>query len=43
MALVSTVPVNWSLEWFDRNMRRETPAVDGRIILDSSIIGRMEP
>lgn len=43
MALLSTAPVNWSLQWLDRNMRRETPAVDGRLSLDSAILGRFEP
>jgi hypothetical protein len=43
MALVSTAPVSWSLQWFDRNMRRETAAVDGRLSLDSAIVGRFEP
>ena len=43
MALVPTAPVSWSVQWRDRNMRRETPAVDGRLSLDSSIVGRFEP
>lgn len=43
MGLVPTEPVSWDLEWIDRNMPRETPAVDGRRILDSEILGRLTP
>ena len=43
MALVPTAPVSWSLQWLDRNMRRETPAVDGRLSLDSAVVGQLAP
>jgi hypothetical protein len=43
MALAPGVPVNWTLLWGDRNMPRETPAVDGRRSADSAIIGQFAP
>jgi hypothetical protein len=43
MALGSGVPVNWSVMWSDRNMARETPAVDGRRNTDSAIVGQFAP
>jgi len=43
MALIPTAPVSWSVQWIDRNMRRETPAVDGRLSTDSAIVGQLAP
>jgi hypothetical protein len=43
MALATGAPVNWSVMWSDRNMARETPAVDGRRSADSAIIGQFAP
>ena len=41
MALVSDAAVDWTLEWDDRNKPYESPPVDGRRILGSSILGQI--